>query len=45
MSQGSVRIAPLISKRLPLEKVEEGILMMKERKERKDIIKIVVNID
>jgi hypothetical protein len=42
MRQGNVRIKPLISERLPLEKVEDGILMMKERK---DIIKIVVNSD
>lgn len=42
MSQGNVRIKPLISERLPLEKVGDGILMMKERK---DIIKIVVNSD
>ncbi len=39
MSHGTVKIKPLITKKLPLEKVEEGILMMKEGK---DIMKIVV---
>lgn len=42
MSQGTVKIKPLITKKLPLEKVEEGILMMKEGK---DIMKIVVTYD
>ena len=38
----NVHIKPLISERLPLEKVEDFILM---KKERKDIIKIEENSD
>ena len=43
MSQGRVKIGPIITHRLPLDRVEEGIKMMK----RKDqgIIKIAITYD
>ena len=43
MSMGKVKIKPIISHRLPLERVEEGIQMMK--REEEGLLKIVISYD